>query len=392
METAIWDKGCFSVHKLQRYIETEEYCGFDPYDGLTSSLFKLPFFNSNKKFRFLFQQLIKRSPVNMRPFLGIKKRQNPVTLGLCIQAYICISRIFPEDRDAYKHKIVLLINELEKLIPEGYSGACWGYDFDWEARYASIPAYQPTVVATGIITNALFLAYKELRIMKAYEFCKSAVDFLIQDLNRNYSGGNFCFSYSPFDHQIVFNASMKGARLLAQVYSVENDTELLALAHRSVGFVCEQQEDSGAWIYSKNKAGKWVDHYHTGYVLDCLDEYIKYSKENRFKENLKKGLNYYLNNFFFESKIPKCYDKKTYPIDCTAAAQSLLTLSRFGKHDLAQNVALWVIEAMQDPAGFFYYRKYENFTRKTSFMRWSDAWMFAGLSTVLEAVNNRRPS
>ena len=40
----------------------------------------------------------------------------------------------------------------------GWSHPCWGYPFDWETRYGPIPANTPTIVATGIVTNALAVA------------------------------------------------------------------------------------------------------------------------------------------------------------------------------------------------------------------------------------------
>jgi len=42
---------------LKAFIETEKFSGYDPYDGLSSPLFNLPFFKSNKPIRFAFQQI-----------------------------------------------------------------------------------------------------------------------------------------------------------------------------------------------------------------------------------------------------------------------------------------------------------------------------------------------
>ena len=42
-----------------------------------------------------------------------------------------------------------------------YSGACWGYNFDWQARRFFISKdYTPTVVATTFCVEALFKAYE----------------------------------------------------------------------------------------------------------------------------------------------------------------------------------------------------------------------------------------
>ena len=374
-----------SLERLQSFIEREHFKGYDPYDALKSPLFRLPFFKSNKLIRFGAQQLVKRSSLNLRPFLFVPKGLNPVTLGLCIQAYSELCGIYPDKKNEYLTKINQLISELKKLIPQGFKGACWGYDFDWEARYAKIPAYQPTVVATGIITNSLYIAWKLTGNEEALSLCKSAGEFVLNDLNRTYDAqNNFCFSYSPFDKQVVFNASMKGARLLAQLYEATGKEEFKNVAHSAVAFVMNHQRENGAWIYSTSDAGTWVDNYHTGYVLDCLHEYQQCCNDYKWKAQMEKGVGYYLNNFFEDDGMPKFYDKKAFPVDCTAAGQSLLTLSRFDYSEKALAVATYMSMNMQDENGGFYFRKYKNHTEKISFMRWSNAWMFAGMATLLK--------
>ena len=76
---------------------------------------------------------------------------------------------------------------------KGFSNSCWGYDFDWEARYAKIKANRPTVVATAIITNALFLAYKVVNIKKAKKLVISAAEFVLNDLNIIFENDCICF-------------------------------------------------------------------------------------------------------------------------------------------------------------------------------------------------------
>ncbi len=72
---------------LRQRIEKEDYKGYDPYDALNSRLFRIPYLKRNKPIRFLAQQLVKRTPLNLRPILAVPKGENPVSLGLSIQAY-----------------------------------------------------------------------------------------------------------------------------------------------------------------------------------------------------------------------------------------------------------------------------------------------------------------
>jgi hypothetical protein len=379
-----------ATKRLQQYIELHHYTGYDPYDALKSPFFRWPILNKNKLIRFGAQQLVKRSPINLRPLLFVPKGKNPVTLGLCIQGYAQLIAVMPELKDNLTEKIKSLIAELKQMIPSGFHGACWGYDFDWEARYANIPAYQPTVVATGIITNALFIAWQITGLIQALDLCKSATHFVLNDLQKTSDNeGNICFSYSPFDKQVVFNASMKGARLLAQVYSVTKEEALASMAKKAVLFVMKYQRNDGSWTYSTSDAGTWIDNYHTGYVLDCLHDYILYCNDHTLQKNLTHGFTFYKNHFFEHNQIPKFYNHQIFPVDCTAAAQSLLTLTRFSEQQTAIQVANYMIENMQHPSGYFYFRKYASHTEKTSFMRWSNAWMFAGLTALLKKLSER---
>lgn len=370
------------------YIEREKYRGWDPYDLLMSPVFRLPVLNNNASIRFLAQQSGKRFPLNIRPVLAVPKGLNPVSLGLLIQGYSKLVIVYPDRKEEFIRKILFLTEELKKLSAPGFNGYCWGYDFHWQARHAKIPAFQPTVVATGIITNALFQCYRIAGIEIHRQMCLEAAGFVLKDLHRSYEGDSFCFSYSPFDHQQVFNASMKGSRILAQAYALERNAVYMEEAGRAAAFTIKHQKPDGSWNYSLAQGGDWVDNYHTGYILDCLDEYMLRTGDDSFKGPLLKGFAFYREYFFENDQIPKFYPDHKYPVDCTAAGQSILTLCRFGDIETAQKVASWMINNMQAIDGHFYFRKSGNSVRKVSFMRWSNAWMFAGLSYLSCILHN----
>lgn len=372
-----------ALERLEQYIEDEQYKGYDPYDVLKSPVFQLPVLRSSKVLRFGAQQLFRRLPINLRPMLGIAKGLSPVTLGCCIQGYAYRMRTKGRNEATYVRKAEALITKLESLQATGYSGSCWGYEFDWQGRYANIPADTPTVVATGFITNGLFEYYRVSGSRTALRLCTSAADFVLNDLQRTCDGDTFCFSYSPVDRQRVFNASMKGARLLAQVFSVNGAANLKAAAASAVAYVARHQRADGSWGYATGDARTWSDNHHTAYVLDALHEYILLTGDTLYQPQLEKGLAYYLDNFF-DGPVPKYYDKRKYPIDSTALAQSILTLLRFEKVEKATAVALWGINHMTDTRGFSYYQRHRWLTHKTSYMRWSNAWIYAALAALVK--------
>jgi hypothetical protein len=331
---------------------------------------------------------VKRFPLNLRPILAVPKGENPVTLGLSIQAYAYLFAAGAIDEANARNNIETLIERLKNLIPEGFHGACWGYDFDWEARYAKIPAYQPTVVATGIITNGLFEAFQITGIKALSDLVQSAAEFVVKDLNRSENDKGYpIFSYSPFDHQKVYNASLKGVRLLVQSYILSSNEEHLRLARSAANYVLSNQNENGSWYYSEAKGGNWIDNYHTGYVLDCLKSLDDVDPNSELTAQIEKGLAYYRKTFVGIDGQPIFYSHEPWPVDCTGGGQQILTLTRFDFMNEAELSAEFMIKTMQQSSGGFAFRKFKFYFIRTEFMRWSNAWMFVALSYYLYKKN-----
>ena len=365
----------------------ERFRGYDPYDALTSPLFRLPVLRSSKWFRIAGEQALKRSPLNLRPLLRIPKGYNPVTLALVLEASAHRARAEPEREEIHRQRAADCIAELHRLQTPGFSGACWGYDFPWEARYGHLPSATPTIVATGLVTNALFLAYRLLDAEDAFGLCESATRFVLDDLPRIPGDeGTFCWGYFPGDNQRVLNATMKGARLCAQVYSITGDTSRLEAASQTAKYVARHQREDGSWPYAVGDRRVWADNFHTAYVLDAFDAYEKCTGDDGFRDVKDRGWAHYRRSFFEDDQIPKYYVDQVYPVDATACAQSLLTLCRFGDLQTARAVAEWSINAMQCADGHFAYQVRRRRTVRIPYMRWSSAYMYTGLSRVQAAL------
>lgn len=374
--------------RLKLYCEEEEFKGWDPYDGLTSRLFQaIPLIRNNRFCRLAWIQFFKRSPVNLRRPALIAKQHNAKGLALFLSGYCNLYQI--EARPEYVEKINYLAEKIISLRSKGYSGSCWGYYFDWQARAFFQPANMPTVVATSFVTDALFDAYTITGQPEYRDVAVSAADFVLKDLNRTYdSNGNFSFSYSPLDHTQVFNASLLGAKLLSRVYSHTKDPLLKEEAYKAVKFACDHQQPDGAWAYGTLPFHQWVDSFHTGFNLECIDAFRQYTGNTAFNSNIEKGLAYYTANFFTPDGASKYYNNQLYPVDAHAPAQFVVTmarLNRFGQHrELIDKVLDWTINNMFDRRGYFYYQKRKRFSSKIPYMRWAQAWMFIALTYYLK--------
>lgn len=385
-----------SFEMLFVYCETEEYKGYDPYDSLNSRLFnKIPIFSKNSLVKLIWTQFFKRSPINLRNLVGIDKEFNPKAVGLFLASFSNLYQI--EAKPAYLEKIVFFADLLLEMQNRSWSGSCWGYNFDWQSRAFFQPKFTPTVVATTFIGSSLLDAYEITKDKKYLNTVRSSCDFILKDLNRTFDDENygFSFSYSPLDSSVVYNASLLGSRLLSRVFSFTNEEVLLDAARRSVLFVCQNQQANGAWSYGRYDFHQWIDNFHTGYNLECISDYLKYSKTDEFEENLSKGFKFYVETFFTDEGIPKYYNNSIYPIDIHAPTQLIITLHKLDKFEeykeMAQKVLLWTIDHMQSPrGGYFYYQINRFFTSKISYMRWSQAWMFLAFSIYLvEDKKNR---
>ncbi len=383
----IFNRVTESFGKLHAWCELQDYKGWDPYDGLNSRIFNtLPFLPKNRMVRLMWIQLFKKSPLNLRLLTGVEKDYNPKALGLFLSGFCQLHRKAPKDH--YLERIRLFSEKLSELKSKEWSGSCWGYNFDWQARAFYQPRYTPTVVATTFIGCALLDAFEVTGNQAALKEARSACDFILKDLNRTHdTNGDFAFSYSPLDRSVVFNASLLGSRLLARVYSYTKEKELAEAAARSVRFCCNNQKDDGSWSYGMQSFHQWIDNFHTGYNLECLYDYAKFTGDHSFDKTLERGMEYYINTFFTAEGMPKYYNNSVYPVDIHSSAQLIVTLCKAGLYEkyqaLANNVISWTIENMQSPKGYFYFQINRYFSSRIPYMRWAQAWMFYAFSMYL---------
>lgn len=387
---------------LKNYVESEEYKGWDPYDGLNSKFFKSFYFEKYKIPRWVWIQLFKNNPINLRGLFKIPKEYNPKGLGLFLHGYCQIYSIADRGNNIFGNKeeilrkINFLVNLLHDISTKDFSGACWGYNFDWQNRVFFQPKGTPTVVATSFISSALFEAYEITKNYDILELALSSCKFVAKDLNRTHlENGKFIFSYSPLDHSRVYNASLLGSRLLAQGYSYTDNQEWLELSRKSMETICDLQGHDGSWVYGANSNQQWIDSFHTGFNLECLFDYEFYTKDKTFQPNYEKGFNYYVNKFFLNDGTPKYYHNKKYPIDIHSPAQFIFTLIKTHQYDkyksLADKVLQFTFAKLKSTDGFFYYQLKPIGSSKIPYMRWAQAWMFYSLASLLKRNEENIP-
>lgn len=389
-----------SFQQLKLYCETEHFKGWDPYDGLNSKVFEaLPYFKNSAFWRLCVIQGFKRNPVNLRKIALVPKEHNAKGIGLFLQGYcnlVKVVRKHPELSEwlGAESELLVKVREIAELLISlqsngDYHGACWGYNFDWQAQGGLFfPKYTPTVVATNFCATALMETYEITGNKKYLDIAITSAEFVKEDLHRHPCEEGFLFSYSKLPgNDTVYNASLLGSRLLSFCYKYTGNEKYRLLAEESVKACCKGQRKDGAWVYGLRPRQNWVDGFHTGYNLDGLIAYEENTGDTKYHQYIDKGFKYYIEHFFEPDGTPMYYDIKMYPIDIHCPGQLMVTLARLHKFDeyreLADKVLDWTIQNMQDRKGYFYYQLKKGMSSKISYMRWSNAFMFCAMSYYL---------
>lgn len=370
------------ILRLQQWVESRAFSGWDPYDALNSPLVRLMSLGT-KMGRIAWTQLLRRCPINLRPLLAMPKHRNPKGLGLFLEAF---SKLYAQDHDPRWLKTTEgLTQNLESARSPGWSGMCWGYPFDWQSRAALVPADTPNIVSTSFIGHALLDCHEHTGSERPLELALEIPTFFLRHLNRTAAAGAFCFSYTPADHNFVHNANMLGASLLIRLGVLSGNAGWADAARRSMAYSVESQRADGSWPYAETDFQGWIDSFHTGFNLEALRRFLLLGEPPReWQEAFRRGVRYYADHFFLPDGTPKYYHDCTYPIDIHSAAEAVYFFSGEGKNlrDVTEKVLGWLMRNLwNDRKGCFYFRKTRFGTNRIPYMRWSQAW---GMRALVE--------
>ncbi len=380
-----------SLKQVEQWVEDNHYKGYEPFDGLSSPFRPLTF--GNLFFDRLLLQLIRQSPLNLRPLFGVKPLDSTIGRGYMAWGYC---HMFRQTGDPeYRDKTTECLEWLMENKSPGYQEYTWGKHFDFASRTGLYKTFEPILVWTALIGNAFLEAYETFSDARYLKVAESICDWIVQ-LPRNQTETGFCLGYHNQDlHATIHNSNMVGAAFLARTAKQSGNLEYLQVAEGAMLYSCSRQLDDGAWLYGEDSKNQWIDNFHTGYNLDALKCYKHCSGSNEYDKQLRRGLEFYKKNFFEESGRPKYYHNRAYPIDSQCAAQGIDTLANFAdideeSLDLAIKVASWTIGNMRNRNGAFYYRHYPlGIKARTPMLHWSQATMYKALAVLTQQLGVR---
>jgi rhamnogalacturonyl hydrolase YesR len=386
------------VHNFQKIATSvldaaheKNYSGFSKFDALNSPFLNALSFNS-KWLRLAFTQIVKESPINLRPLLGVKKSRNPKGIALFSRAYLSLYKTAGTLK--YLERAEELLQWLLENPSSGHRNLCWGYNHVWQNTIFLQDIYEPNAVVSIFVGEALLCAYETTGNSAYLKSARSVADFILLDLPVLYHSGDeraIAYVLKEVDAVVLNNQVLAGA-FLGKIWRHTGEGHFIDAARQLINYTVNRRTDYHAWYYThpKEKSRITHDNYHTGGILDGLLEFYEQTGDDRYLEVYWKGLEFYRTRLFESDGSPRWMSDKKYPFDVHGSAQGIITFKKAAGHESrllseAEKMARWAVANLyREEAGDFAYRKGKWVKWNYSLMRWCNAWMARALAALVE--------
>jgi hypothetical protein len=376
------------IENLISYISSEEFEGYDPYDTLSSWI---PFGLGGKKIQQAAIQFQVRNPINIRPFMGIKKLRGVKACAIILQGMSIYYRVRPSQD--LRDKMDWLFDWIVENRTEGYEGHCWGVPFPLALSDKSRQKNDPSAVLASFVAESIYEYYLSTKNEKVIEVLEGITKFITTHVPVTEDKNGICYSYTTKIKDVIYNANSFVAETFAKTYvlSGKKNEKLKDHAIKCIDFNIAHQKESGVWpygIHPKTGAERNQIDFHQGFVLNSIYDVSKLLglTDQKYENSIKRGLEYYKKYQFDKDGASYWRVPKKYPIDAHNQGVGILTfakLSEYGQEylDFAAKIAEWTDNNLKSKKkGYYYYQKTPFYTNKISYIRWNQAWMLLGLA------------
>jgi hypothetical protein len=371
---------------LSGALERIDFAGWDPYDALSAPPIRRVARTALGRQAAI--QLFKRSPVNLRPLLGMQPQRHTKALALCVSAYSSLARL--PDGDRYRSLALTLADDLAGRVVLAPAGSGWAYDFDVQTRWGFYPAGKPNAVVTAFAIQALLDASV---LPDANPGLRQSAESAAQAVPETFfvpaTGGGFgFFGYYRGAQAPIHNANALLASAVAGCAWTE--AGVYRAAADAIAFTVELQRPDGSWPYGERRGLDWVDGYHTAYILIALGAWLSVVPDPDAEAALERGLRFYVERLFEPSGAPRATVDRLYPIDIHGASSAIWTLSTLRVRldaalPLADRVLDWTRSHMRRRDGRYAFQLHKRYRNSVSYIRWSDAHMLLALAARASA-------
>ena len=364
------------------YARERDYRGWDLYDGESSRLLRsIPV--DNKWVNLVFQQTVRRSPVNIRPLLGVEQRRN--FMGIALFAVANLRAYEATGRERFRKDAHELVDWLVENRSDGYRGFCGGHKHPLQGLSKRTLPNDPGIVGTTYAVKAL-LAAGEYIDTSYRNVALTAVHFVFEDLDYSIHPDGARIKYKPIDtgDHYTLNANALGARLLTNLYDVTGETGFHDGARNILDYVAAQQTEEGGWMYRDPPESSHLslDNFHNGFVIESLLRYQEITGTERYADTLDDAVRFY-RGLFTDDGAPWFDEENEYPRDVHASAQGAVVFSMLDDRQFARRIIGWAVTNLSNQKGAFYHEQRRYYTKRTTLMRWCQAWMAHGISRYL---------
>jgi hypothetical protein len=375
---------------LHGWLERSDFAGYEYDDLLDSPLVRALTFK-RQPLRIAAVQIAKRSSLNLRKPLGVRKLRSTKGFAFMIKGYLLHHLSTRDDR--HLSLVRAALDWLVEHASPGHSGLCWGNDFDFASRAGFFPKGLPTVVWTSHIQEAFDLAYRVLGNERDKSVTVSAGEFVLRDLENVAGADGECIAYAPGIALPIHNANLLGAAALLRSWRSCRKPEFRERATAAIDWSAARINSDGSWYYGDTPMLHWIDNHHTAYTLDSLCKAADILGEGAVGTDvIGRTFGFWETNFFRMDGAPKFRSGRTYPLDIQAAAQSIESFARYSVREpkalaMAWKVARWTLAAMRKNNGAFRYRIGRIGRNNLEPIHWAEATMLSALGHLLYFSN-----
>lgn len=371
------------------FTDQRDYISYDVFDAMNSN-FLSKITGNNVFLKRVAIQLNAKSPINFRPLLGVKKMVHTKTLSDFLSIYSHLYTITKDEN--YKIKAHEIYNQLWERRIKIDNGFGWGLNFHYSTRFTNASKSTPNLYNTLNATHSIIDFYQVFKSIELKDVLDGVLDFILNYLGVVEESETISWlRYYPKQTGMPTpNVNATSASLFVRINSIYENKIDDSLIVKLLNFVKVNQNKDGSWYYTTNEKGRWIDGFHTGFVLESLSLIKKLDSKYDIDKCLDLGVDFFIKNLISEDFIPKYFDNKTYPIESQNCAQCIQTLSKlilynnYNLNDLLEKVIKVVLDNLYDKEGYFYHKKTKNSTYKHYYGRWSQSPMILSLIYALK--------
>jgi hypothetical protein len=386
--TGTVEEAAAAFDALDRYLREVSYRGYE-FDDLLGSRAVSALTFGNLFLQRVAVQAGRLSPLNLRPLLGVRRLESTKARGFFARGYLDRYRADRDER--WLAGAVECLDWLLEHHARGYEGLSWGNAFPFASRSGFFPEGRPTIVWTAHIAEAFEQGHAVTGRSDYRAAVDAAAEFVLRSLERHEDERGVCLAYAPGLLPLIHNSNLLGASLLLRYAAHTGDDEARELARAAYRWSLAQMNPDGSWYYGVEPTHRWIDNFHTAYVIDCLllghelggEEVVAF-------DDVKRSYAYWTARFIRPDGECRYYHDRARPYDVQCAAQALETLSRAsdtfpGARSLADGVLRWTLATLQKPNGAFRYRVGRYLRNELESIHWGQATMLSALGAYLRA-------